>query len=127
MNTPLTDWPDALLWSDAIQDRLAAEAIDPRDEPNSAPNVVAIANNLASLGFRPESAPRFLGYPMIQTHLEIAAQYARVAEYAQAQIGWSLDRVGWLGVIDAIGPLQAPYLATVLQFLEIPVEDTEYD
>ena len=96
---------------------LAAEGCDPRDDPESPPSVIVTAHNLASLGLHPENALRFTGDPHLQAQLEIAAQYARVAEYAQSQVHQNLDRTGWLGVIEAIGPLQAPYLNPVLQFL----------
>ncbi|MEM9215643.1 MAG: hypothetical protein AAGD25_15035 [Cyanobacteria bacterium P01_F01_bin.150] len=102
---------------DYALDILAPDGCDPRDYPESPPSVIVTAHNLASLGLHPDNALRFSGYPHLQTQLDIAAQYARIAEYAQSQVHQNLDRTGWLGVIEAIGPLQAPYLNPVLQFL----------
>ena len=103
--------------SESCLDILAAEGCDPRDDDESPPSLVITASNLASLGLHPDNALRFTGYPHLQTQLDIAAQYARIAEYAQSQVHQNCDRTGWLGVIEAIGPLQAPYLNPVLHFL----------
>ena len=95
------------------------DGLDPRDDRESPPSVVVTAHNLASLGLHPENASRFSGHPHLQTQLEIAAQYGRIAEYAQSQVHQNLDRIGWLGVIEAIGPLQSHYITPVLEFLGV--------
>ena len=123
------DFPEPILLPEFSAEGALYEGIDPRDESESPPHLVVIANNLACLGIHPENAVFFCGHPEIQTQLELAAQYARVAEYAQAQVRWSLDRVAWMGVIAAIGPLQAPYLNAVLHVLETSpfMESADYD
>ena len=98
---------------------LIYEGFDPRDDSETPPSVVVMADNLASLGLHPSNVYRFRGHPHLQAQLEIAAQYARIAEYAQSQVHQNRNWMGWLGVIEAIGPLQAPYLNPVLQFLGV--------